>query len=110
MIDKSIKLIKKMKADTLVSVYIVGDNHPSRMYKKKGRYLISLNNKQQSSNRQNLEEIYHRDGNIYIFSTRSFIKNKSIYGKKIIPLILEKKYKLNIDDKYDLALARKVLK
>jgi len=109
MIEKSIKLIKKMRADTLVSVYAAGDNHPSRMYKKKNGLLIPLNKKKQSSNRQNLEEIYHRDGNIYIFSTASFIKNKSIYGKKIIPLILEKKYKLNIDDKYDLALARKIL-
>jgi CMP-N-acetylneuraminic acid synthetase len=110
MIDSGIKLIKKKNADTLISVYQVEDNHPSRMYKKKKIFLIPLNKKKQWLNRQNLEKIYHRDGNLYICKTTSLIKNKSIYSSKIIPLILHKKYKLNIDDMYDLKLARKILK
>ena len=110
MIDEAIRMIKKEKADTVISVSVVEDNHPARMYRLVKSTLRPLKKNLQSLNRQKLTQLYHRDGNVYIFKVKSLIKYKNIYGKKIIPLILNRKYKLNIDDKYDLKFARMILK
>jgi len=110
MIDEGIKKILQYNGDSLVSVYKVEDNHPARMYKIKNGILKSLNIMAQAENRQNLDNIYHRDGNIYIFKVKSLFKNNSLYGKKNIPLILSEKTKLNIDNKYDFNFAKTILK
>ena len=44
--------------------------------------LIPLFDKAQALNRQKLENIYHRDGNIYIFKIKSLFKYGNLYGKK----------------------------
>ena len=112
MIDDGIKKIVKEKGSSLVSVYEVDDNHPARMYKIKSKKLIPISKKNQQKNRQKLEKIYHRDGNLYIFSCKNFInkKIKNYYGNKIVPLVLSKNYKLNIDTYLDLELAKVLIK
>lgn len=112
MIDDGIKKIVKEKGSSLVSVYEVDDNHPARMYKIKSKKLIPISKKNQQKNRQRLEKIYHRDGNLYIFSCKNFTnKNiKNYYGNKIVPLVLSKNYKLNIDTYLDLELAKLLIK
>jgi CMP-N,N'-diacetyllegionaminic acid synthase len=110
MIDKGIRLILKKKGDTLVSVCQVEDNHPARMYYKLGGSLSPLMSKNQDFNRQKLKKVFHRDGNIYIFKVKTLIKRNTLYGKRIIPLILEKSSKLNIDSYEDLFFARYKMK
>ncbi len=109
-IDLGIKKIILDKSDSLTSVYKVDDNHPARMYKINKKKLVPLFNKSQALNRQKLENIYHRDGNIYIFKIKSLLKYKNLYGKKNSPLILNSKYKLNIDNKLDFLLAKTIMK
>ena len=106
MIDDSIRKIINSKADTLISVSKVDDNHPSRMYYKKNNFLSSLDHKSQSSNRQNLKEIFHRNGMIYLFKKENLIKFKSFYGVKILPFVQHKKYSLNIDSYFDYQIAK----
>lgn len=110
MIDEGIKKILYHNADSLVSVYKVEDNHPARMYKITNGMLKSLNKRIQTENRQKLNHIYHRDGNIYIFKVKSLLKNKTLYGKKNIPMILTDKTKLNIDNKNDFIYAKIIFK
>lgn len=109
MIDNGVKQIIKEGSDSLVSVYKVEDNHPSRMYSILNNKMIPLDKNNQSLNRQKLRKIYHRDGNVYIFKTSSLEKNKDLYGKKISPMILDVKFKLNIDNKLDFDLAKLIL-
>lgn len=112
MIDNGIKKIIKERGSSLVSIYEVEDNHPARMYKIKLKKLIPISKKNQQKNRQKLEKIYHRDGNVYIFQCKKFFnkKIKNFYGNKIVPLILPKNYKLNIDNHLDLELAKVLIK
>ena len=110
-IDNSIKeLIRKKEADTLVSVTIMKDFHPARMYKKEGFYLKSLDKNQMCVNRQKLDKTYHRNGLIYLFKLDNLIKFNSIYGKKIIPFLIEQNRSLNIDNYNDLIYARAIAK
>ena len=60
----------------------------------------------QSSNRQDLEELYHRNGLIYIFKKENLFNYKNFYGKKILPLVLSKKYSINIDSYFDYEIAK----
>ena len=110
MLDEGIKIIIKKKSDTLVSVYPVEDNHPARMYKINRGYLKPMIRNMQSQNRQDLSKIYHRDGNVYIFKVKSLYANNSLYGKKISPLIVNPKYKLNIDTLEDFNYAKYKMK
>jgi CMP-N-acetylneuraminic acid synthetase len=110
-IDNSIKeLIRKKEADTLVSVTIMKDFHPARMYKKEGFYLKSLDKNQMCVNRQKLDKTYHRNGLIYLFKLDNLIKFNSFYGKKIIPFLIEQNRSLNIDNYNDLIYARAITK
>ena len=109
-IDRGIRKITKEKGNSLISVYQVDDNHPARMYNIKSKTLKPIFRNEQYKNRQKLEKIYHRDGNIYIFHTSNFDKNKKNYfGNKIIPLVLSRDYKLNIDNYLDLKIAKILL-
>ena len=110
-IDSAIKiLINKKKADTLVSVTIMEDFHPARMYKKNGFYLKSLDRNQMSVHRQKLDKIYHRNGLIYLFKLGNLKKYNSFYGKKIIPFLIEQNRSLNIDNYNDLIYAKAIAK
>ena len=108
-IRKSYFYFIKSNADTLVGVYRVDDHHPSRMYKIKNKLLKPLDTKNYSKRRQDLSEIYHRNGAIYLFKN-SNLKNNTIYGKKIIPYIMPINRSLNIDNRIDFELAKILLK
>jgi len=110
-IDKSIKFFSNQKfADTLISVTLMDDFHPARMYKKKKNYLYSLDKNKMKKNRQKLEKIFHRNGLIYLFKSSNIDNFKSFYGKKIIPFIIEVNRSLNIDNYNDLIYARAITK
>ena len=105
-IDEGIKKIINSKADTLVSVTKTDDMHPSRMYFLKNKFLSPFDKRKQNFNRQDLEELYHRNGIIYIFKKKNLYKFKNFYGNKIIPLILDQKFSLNIDSHFDYEIAK----
>ena len=110
MIDDGIKKIVKEKGSSLVSVYEVDDNHPARCIKlsqKNNSYFKKINRKIDK-----VRKIYHRDGNLYIFSCKNFTnkKIKNYYGNKIVPFSFSKNYKLNIDTYIDLELAKVLIK
>ena len=83
-IDSSIKQLINSKFDSLISVVNVGANHPSRMYKISQKKLQPIfGEKISMMPRQKLEDIYIRNGSIYLTSIKSFKKFKSFISKKI---------------------------
>ena len=67
-------------------------NNKLKLYLKEGKKIVA---------RQQLEDVYIRNGVFYIFDIKALLKNKSIYLNKIYPSITNYKI-INIDDKKDL--------
>ena len=95
--------------DTVYSINKVKD-HPSRMYIKKKGILYSYlkSSKEMFERIKKLKKIYIRSGSMYFFRKEN-IYNKNFYGKKIFGVEVKNKYKINIDKKEDLLLARKYI-
>lgn len=108
-IDESIKIFKESNADTLLSCYKVDDTHPARMYLKDKKYLKPLLENQTVLNRQDLSDVFHRNGAIYIFKISNILK-KIQFGKKLLPFFMREERSLNIDNPFDLKLARLLMK
>ena len=53
------------------------------------------------TNRQNLRKIYSRVGCIYLTKTKTILKNKSIYGKKIKSILIPHYRSFDIDTIHD---------
>tara|TARA_B100000927_G_C16439348_1_gene459076 strand:+ start:456 stop:1145 length:690 start_codon:yes stop_codon:yes gene_type:complete len=108
---KALRVIKNNNYDTVVSVYPVGANHPKRMKKFKGKYLINYDNskKENMLPRQSLDKAYIRSGSIYLIKRKSFEKYKSLVGRKVFGLI-DDTDGINIDSFDDLKKARSYIK
>lgn len=107
-IEKSMKLLKSKKYDTVISIKETKD-HPSRFKifdKKKKTVKNYLNKKYSFLPRQNLPKVYIRSGSIYYFKINNLFKHKSIMGKKIYGIKVENKYGLNIDSYEDVIVAK----
>ncbi|MDC1032925.1 acylneuraminate cytidylyltransferase family protein [Candidatus Pelagibacter sp.] len=110
-IQKSLIMFEKYKnASSLISVVRVLDNHPARMYYKNNEKLIKnlLSEKKTGDPRQNLKPMYLRNGSIYIIKKDNLSKN--FLGKNPIGFEMSKDKSLNIDDSFDLKIARSLVK
>ena len=110
-INKAINLFKKKKCDSLISFCSVGD-HPARVkYLNKKNYIIDpkFSERKEGQNRQELRDAYIKNGAIYLFKKKNLDKN-SIKGKKALAMIMPRELSINIDDYYDLEIAKFLLK
>ena len=91
-------LIKNEGADSVISVTNVEGNHPARMKYIENRYLIDppFCELHENQNRQELIEMYIRNGAIYL-TRRNIILNNSFKGSKCLPITMSKKTSINID-------------
>ena len=96
--------LKDNQHSTLTSVTKAGDVHPSRMYTIEENTLGSLDRKMESENRQNLAEIYHRNGLIYI-TNKNTLSQQKILDSKPGYIEIEREFCINIDDEFDWKLA-----
>ncbi len=110
-LNKSCLEVIKKKADSCWSVNRVSKKyHPKKLlinlkgnlklYEKDGESIIA---------RQQLSEIYQRNGIFYIFNTKQLLKEKKIYLKKTIFHVIDYPY-VNIDTIEDLNNTRKLAK
>lgn len=91
---------------TLVSVFKVDDHHPSRMYRKSGNLMKPLDELNFSKRRQDLEDLYLRNGCFYIFDRSHFLQEKKVITKNIIPFIMPIERSINIDNYQDIELLK----
>jgi CMP-N,N'-diacetyllegionaminic acid synthase len=104
-IDAAVDLLDKSEADSVVSAYRVEDNHPSRMYKISDGYFRPYDKEPEGNLRQDLPDVFHRNGAIYASRYSQLVENKSILGDKILPYIMPRERSVNIDDEFDLKIA-----
>jgi len=111
-INRSIRLFRENKCDSVISVSFVGGMHPARMkYINKRNYLIDpvFSEKKEGQNRQELKKVFIKNGAIYLFKKKNLNKN-SIKGKKSLAMIMSQSSSINIDTKFDLELAEYFMK
>ena len=110
-IDKSINLIIKNKADSLVSICRVDEINPSFLFKKKNKRLQPLEKKISNHlRRQDVEPIYFLEGTIYISKTNVLFKKRSFCHSNTIGFEVPNWTSLDIDDKTDLEIGTSILK
>ena len=105
---KAYNLITKKKTDSVITLKKVKE-HPLKMYKfNKNRikhYLNENSEKKSFLPRQKLQDLYLRQGSMYMFKSDLLKKNRFI-SSKTIGLEVSDKYALNLDTNEDLILAK----
>lgn len=99
-IDKAIELFIKEKPDSLISVRAIPDEfnpHWSFKIEKNNRLKIATGENKIIPRRQELPKAYHRDGAIYITSTKTLKEKNSILGDDIIAFPIDSPKLINID-------------
>lgn len=103
-IDRAIKkFMDNPKADSLMSVSgVPGHYNPLWVKKIKNNRLFPLKD---IPRRQDLPKFYWKSGQIYIMKYDTLMKKNSLLGDFCMPHIIEAKEFVNIDSKFDFALA-----
>ncbi len=110
-IDRAVTmLVSDERLDSVVSVYQVDDNHPARMYElgPDGR-LIPLMPELETTRRQDLPPVYHRNGAIYAARTPAVRATAQLVGSRVGALVMPSSWTVNIDAPGDLAIAEVVV-
>ena len=106
-IKNSYKKIREKNCDFALSVTDYG-HPPQRGFYLKNNSLRVLNKKFYKQRTQDLDKIYHDAGQFYWGKTSSWLKNKFMFSKKCFGLILPRHRAIDIDDKEDLYMLKKV--
>ena len=110
-IDTAIEmLVAHPEADSVISVVKVGDNHPARMKRIQDGWLVdpSFAEQVEGQRRQDLPELYLRNGAIYLTRTEVITEQNSLKGHRSLAYIMPELRSINIDSEIDLLLARAV--
>ena len=109
-IDGVIYKLYDTKADSIVSVTRIWDNHPSRVKYIEDDKLIDFYPEVPESRRQDLTPAaYVRNGSIYAMTYKQIKNNKVRLGKDTRPYIMPESRSINIDEPIDLKLAELLL-
>jgi len=113
-IDNTISKLDSSKADSVVSVVRIWDNHPSRVKFIEDDLLIGFNPEEDpdtpGQRRQDLHPpAYVRNGSIYAMTWNQIINNKRRLGTITKPYIMPQERTINIDEPRDLMLAKFIL-
>jgi len=109
-IDAALNLLIKSKdADSVVSVYMVEDTHPSRMYTKDNEFLVKYAEEPAGALRQDLDSVYHRNGAIYACDRELLMNDELLIGNKCVAYEMPKERSGNIDDMLDLHITELML-
>jgi N-acylneuraminate cytidylyltransferase len=103
LLDSMKKYIELNEHDSLVSVNKI----QKRLYYKNGDVVNICGNK---SRTQDLDPIYERNANIYIFKKNDIIKNKNRLGKNPYYYVMSKIESIDIDEEEDLLVAELLIK
>lgn len=108
-IDGAIELIKNSDCDCVVSVSEVPHTlNPDELLVIKSGYLFpykDVENLDKRKLRGKQEDVFVQNGIVYTFKIDSLLKNKSLYGKKTLPYLIDWHFFLDIDTLEDFRIA-----
>lgn len=107
-LDQAIELFEKSQKGSLISACEVSQ-HPSECFiiSEMGELnFIELKNSSHISGRQCYNRAYFLDGAIYISKTDRFFKTNSFFDNNSAVFILPKNHAIDVDDIFDLTVAR----
>lgn len=108
-IDDAYSIYKKSKKDSLISVYNCINAHPSIMYKEKDGFLLPLLEETENVRRQDMEDVYVRNGAIYIIARSLLVSQNRVVGDEPAFYVMPRERSINIDEDYDLKISRVLL-
>lgn len=113
-IDKAIEIIlKKKEYDSVISYVNTGEKHPTRLKKiiknKVQSFCKEYQEAELKSFRQSFEDAFIRNGAIYLMTRNCLFNLKSRIGNKSYPLIMPPEKSINIDEKFDLVVAKTLI-
>lgn len=106
-IDNAIRILENNKFDSVLSVM------PSKyfLWGKKGKNAIPINyNPLNRPNRQEIKSQFIENGAIYISKYLNYIQSKCRISGKIGLYIMKPEFSIDIDEKFDLELVKKIMK
>jgi len=111
-IDEAIRMLEEdTEADSVISVVEVGDAHPARMKRMKDGVLEDLpfSEEFEGQRRQDLPQLYLRNGAIYLTRTRVLREQLSLKGNRCLAYVMPRERSVNIDDALDLIFAQALI-
>lgn len=112
-IDGAIELLERTGADSVISFVDVGEKHPARMkfITPDGRVIDPPFAEQlEGQRRQDLPQLYLREGSIYLTCRAVLMKEDSVKGRDCRAWIIPQERVCNIDTPFDLFLAEQMLR
>jgi CMP-N,N'-diacetyllegionaminic acid synthase len=110
-IDRAIELLAATPAaDSVLSFQAVSHGHPNYLYRLGPRWARPLLARQSTPvTRQRLQPVFVRNGAIYLTRRSVLFSGRSLWGTRILPYLMPAGRSVNIDDLFDLRLARGLL-
>jgi CMP-N,N'-diacetyllegionaminic acid synthase len=110
-IDAAIRLALETDADTVITGFHAGQRHPATMYTmaEDGSVHWLLDQHQRMARRQDLPPIFVRTGLVYVMKADVVLNRHSIYGDRIMSLIVPEERAITIDEESDFKLAEFLL-
>lgn len=111
-IDSAIEKFQGGEYSSLVSVVKVPHNFlPSKQMKVEGQTLVPfVGTEFVTSNRQQTETTYARNGPAILITRRETVEDGSLYGPVVVPFVMDPIYSFDIDSPADFAIAEAVKK
>ncbi len=111
-IDRCIELLQSSEADAVMTIAHVPDHynpHWTYFMDSDGRLRLSTGEASPIPRRQDLPPAYHREGSVYVTRRDVLILQNSLYGQRVLGLLVDAKNRINIDRPQDLQQAQFVL-
>ena len=106
-ITEAIKKFIRDKSDALISIK-ESENNPYfnmvKLDKKKNARIV--NNKKKFFRRQDAPKVYSMSTICFVLRPKFILKNQNIFDGKVTTFLFDKKYSVDIDDKYDFEIAK----
>jgi CMP-N-acetylneuraminic acid synthetase len=107
-IDEAIARFEASRADTVTAVRQVKD-HPWWVWKRAGARLYPWHtSRKMAAQRGDLPEAYVETGAVFVIR-RALVERGAIYGKRVVPLVMDDLASIDIDTPLDFAWAEFVL-
>jgi N-acylneuraminate cytidylyltransferase len=114
LIEKGHRLLKKYPDANSVRTVALCRQHPYRMFKIKGDFIVPVLNdsifEPYNIPRQKLPDVYFQTGDLEMTRRKTLLEENSISGKNVLPLIISAADMIDIDEQKDLLSASDRLK